>query len=95
MQLKSKPHCPSCNKCLDGTTGVNGENILPPDGAISICIYCLGINRFNVNGEEVTLTAYTKEMLEEMKMNHPGDYEMITNYRIAIAHAKEKNNFSA
>jgi hypothetical protein len=92
IKLNSKPHCPSCDKCLDGATNSDMSQRQPRSGDISICVYCLSINMFKVDGDDVSLMGFSKEQLEDFKERFPDEFEMINNYRTAIAEAKAKSD---
>jgi hypothetical protein len=94
MKLDSRPDCPKCGRLLDGATSPDNLARKPKNGDISICVYCLSINEFSVNDKgEMQLIAFTKERIEEFRKKFPDEFELIINYRIAIAQAKANNNF--
>jgi hypothetical protein len=40
-RVKSKPHCPQCNKLLDAATGISPHAYPTPDpGSFSVCAEC-------------------------------------------------------
>ncbi len=38
--------CPVCNTILDGATQVEGKEVEPQDGDVSICLYCGTASKF-------------------------------------------------
>lgn len=46
-RLKTKPHCPQCNKILDSWTHVNEKR--PAPGDITVCLYCSAVLEFGEN----------------------------------------------
>lgn len=64
-QLESAPHCPACNKLLDGFTDPKGD-ATPESGNLSICSYCRTFLCFT---DELQL----REMTQEEIVNLPAD----------------------
>lgn len=44
--MSLSPVCPSCSKDLSGATAVDGSDVAPRGGDITVCIYCSAALRF-------------------------------------------------
>jgi hypothetical protein len=40
----TRPRCPYCGEISDGFTRVDGDDEEPTEGAVGICLYCLGVS---------------------------------------------------
>lgn len=61
-QTNPKAKCPSCNKQLDGATGLD-EDTVPRAGDLSLCAYCCTISVFK---PDLTLRRATDEEFAEL-----------------------------
>lgn len=49
-QLKNKPYCPLCNKCLDCFTALEeGSDAFPKPEDVTVCAYCGAILEYDLN----------------------------------------------
>ncbi len=68
--------CPNCNELMDGYRGVsNKSDSRPPEpGDITICLYCLSINRWTGTKTNLSLEHMTNKELAALSKQQPEAY---------------------
>jgi hypothetical protein len=65
--VESKPKCPKCGHSLDSAAAVNGQQILPSPGDLTICVYCRCVCVFEEKDNELSLRFATEKEREILK----------------------------
>lgn len=60
-----KTDCPVCHSHNDGHQSMSGDDSVPGDGDLSICVYCGTINMYTIKGRVVRLRSLTPEEAKE------------------------------
>jgi hypothetical protein len=55
--------CWHCDRALDGASGIDGDDMIPTQGAVSLCIYCGAVALF---GPDLRLIPPTDQQLDDL-----------------------------
>jgi hypothetical protein len=67
-RLKTQPHCPSCDKTLDGFSAQHKE--IPKPGDLTVCVYCSEILEFTAEMELQSASAETIADIDFVELQH-------------------------
>jgi hypothetical protein len=73
--------CPGCGIDNDATTHIQGEDVQPQEGDLSVCFSCGVITQFN---KDMISEPVTTEFLQELKESDFDVYQQVTeaSYRV-------------